>query len=289
MRRARAAVALATLGLLVSAPDAGAAEGATITAVGWWTSVPVMSAPEGGVAVGRGGSGPIAVAALRFSVEEESPATAELTLTEADGIGADAATLQVCPTPNDWEPVAAGAMAEAPRPECGRGSVMLERADDGTWSGDVAPLLEPGQPSLMVLPGEADAAESAPTPPFQLSFDPPALSAPAAATASPQADATPAPRPTPAPTATPAPGPASSFSPPPLPAASAATTTTVPSPEPEPTDEVAIGPSVALPTATTATASEDRPWGQMLFFLVVSALAGTVAGVGRRQLRLRRA
>jgi hypothetical protein len=287
MRRARAAVALATLGLLVSAPDAGAAEGATITAVGWWTSVPVTSAPEGGVAVGRGGGDPIAVAAIQLSVDEELPTTAELTLTEADGVGADVATLQVCPTPNDWEPVAAGAMADAPRPECGRGSVTLERADDGTWSGDVASLLEPGQPSLMVLPGEADPADSAPTPPFQLSFEPPALSAPAASTTTAQADPTPAPRP--AASATPAPTPASSFAPPPPPAAASVTTTTVSSPEPEPTDEVAIGPSVSFPTATTAAAREDRPWGQMLFFLVISALAGTAAGVGRRQLRLRRA
>ena len=285
MRRTRAAIALATLGVLVSAPDAGAADGATITAVGWWTSVPVLSAPEGGLAVGQGGSGPIAVAALRLSVDEVLPDKAQLTLTEADGVAADAATLQVCATPNDWEPVAAGSMDDAPKPECGRGSVVLERSADGTWSGDVASLLTEGQPSLMVLPGEAEAG-GAPSAPFQVSFDPPELVAPAAAATAEDTGSDPSPRPTPAASPTPAPTP--SFSPPPAPA-QPAVTTTVPSPDPEPTEEVAIGPSVALPTAPTSSSSEARPWGQMVFFLVISAAAGTAAGVGRRQLRLRRA
>ena len=287
MRRARAGIALAMLGLLAWAPDARAADGATITAVGWWTSVPVMTAPEGGLAVGRGGSGPIAVAALRLSVDEVLPDKAQLTLTEADGVGADVATLQVCPTPNDWEPVAAGSMDDAPKPECGRGSVVLERAADGTWSGDVASLLTEGQPSLMVLPGEADGAEGAPSAPFQVSFDPPELVAPAAAAPAAGGGDEPASRPSPA--ASPTPAPTSSFSPPSAPPTQAVVTTTVPSPDPEPTEEVAIGPSVSLPTAPASSSSEDRPWGQMVFFLVLSAIAGTAAGVGRRQLRLRRA
>jgi len=277
---AAAAVAVAAV---VAAVPARAEEGASVTAVGWWTSIPVTSAPEGGVAVGQGATGPTAVAALRLAVDEEPPTSAVLTLTEADGVNADGAVITVCPTPNQWEPVAAGPMEDAPKPECDSGSVDLERGADGAWTGDVASLLEPNTVSLMIVPKEP-APEEPPAAPFQASFDPPATSAPAAPSSSARPSTSPTTVARPATTVAP------SFTAPPAPAVTVAPRAPAPAGDPP----VAIGPAVTVPTnvaalPTVARAGEPRPWGQVLFFLVVATVAGTVAGVGRNQLRARRA
>lgn len=291
MRRVWWVVVVGTAALALGAigtHPATAAEGASITAVGWWTNIPVASAPEGGIAVGHGASGPSTVAALNIAVPGEVPLQATLRLTEADAVGADSAVIHVCPTPNNWEPEEGGSMEDAPKAEClEQGSSPLERGDDGTWTADVASLLDEDTVSLMVVPAEPQTDEEPPQGPFHVSFDPPVLDAPAP----PSSDA--------ATTTTtePSSGGASSFTPPPrtqapVPTTAAPTAEPPASVEPEQRQEqeqAATAPAGRFPTQNGASGGDGRPWEQALFFVVVAAVAGTLAGVGRWQLRMRSA
>lgn len=302
-KRIGGALALALLGLASSGPSPASAQevqAASVTEVGWWTSVAVTSAPEGGFAVGRNASGDSALAAIRVFVMER-PATALLTAAEAGGMNTSAAALQVCTTPNQWVAEdGGGSVDDAPRAECDAGAIDLERDDDGVWSAEVASLLDEGEVSLMVVPADPESPMSLG---FEVSFEPPDLDAPAMdrdASAGPtspdlgaggsgssgggaQPDRAPAPQP--APSAAPFRPPA-----PPRPEVSAAPA------EPDEAsadvgpglgeDETASAPQRPFAgTAVSPIPDSDRPWGQALFFVAISAVAAVGASLGRRQLR----
>jgi hypothetical protein len=306
-RIAGGALALALAASLGGTGVAGAqdSQGASVTEVGWWTRVPVTSAPEGGFAVGRNVSGDATVAAIRVMVMA-APTSALLTAEEAGGLNASGADLQVCTTPNRWTGEEGGSFGDAPRPECEAGAVALERDDDGIWSADVSSLLEEGEVSLMVVPVEPETPTS---PGFQVSFEPPELDAPAgtdtgasfggaSGPASPMGD-------------TQGPGAggggtgslSQDFSPPPAPAPTGGSFEPSAPPEPElpapagddegpAGDEEALGvpgsrPSRAQfdPLSSPALPASGRPWGQALFFVAVSTVAGVATAMGRRQLR----
>jgi hypothetical protein len=189
--RAAAVLALAAAASLAIAPPlvggAGAADQAAfISGVGWWSSSPAASAPAGGIAVQAGPNGStVSQAAVEVTTSTSSIDKAVLVLTEEGGVQAASAALQVCPTPNAWEPAEKGAAADAPKPECDRGKAPLTR--DGataTWSADVRSLLldaeEGDEVSLMIVPAGAGAVPVG----FEVRFQKPVLDATGGAPAS---------------------------------------------------------------------------------------------------------
>lgn len=151
--------------------------GASISDVGWWTSNPTASAPEGGLAVSAGPSGTISVGAVRVLLLVDRVDTARLSLPEAGGLQAQGAQLQVCPTPNAWSAGAKQPMAAAPKAECDGGKAELTRSAEGVWSADVSSLLtadaDEREVSLMVVPAGSGSVPVG----FEVRFDPPVVEA----------------------------------------------------------------------------------------------------------------
>lgn len=179
MRRAVAALALALLVVAVNGSSVASQEAAaSISDVGWWTSNPTATAPEKGIAVSAGPSGPITVAAVRVLLLADSIDTAALVLKEDGGVQASGAQLQVCTTPNAWAGGPKQTMDKAPKPECDRAKAALARGADGTWRADVRTLLVPPsedqtEVSLMIVPAGSGAVPLG----FEVRFQPPVLEA----------------------------------------------------------------------------------------------------------------
>lgn len=151
--------------------------GASISDVGWWTSNPAASAPEGGLAVSAGPSGTISVGAVRVLLLVDRIDTARLSLAEEGGLQAGGAQLQVCATPNAWSAGPKQPMAAAPKAECEGGTAELKRSAEGVWSADVSSLLTPDgddrEVSLMVVPAGSGSVPVG----FEVRFNPPAIEA----------------------------------------------------------------------------------------------------------------
>lgn len=177
----RRLAALAVAGLVgsagVIAGAAAQAPAASVGDVGWWTSSPAASAPEGGLAVSAGPGGTVSLGAVRIRLLVDRVDSARLALAEAGGLQASGAQLQVCPTPNAWSAGPKQAMEEAPKAECDRTKAELSRSADGVWSADVAPLLsasdDDGEVSLMVVPAGAGAVPVG----FEVQFEAPTIEA----------------------------------------------------------------------------------------------------------------
>jgi hypothetical protein len=137
---ALAAVAVATAATLGGSTPARAA--VPVTKVGWWTRSPSPPAvPEGGLSVGVAPDGNLSVAAIGLDTAGGA-AQAKLALKEtSDSQGAQAASLQVCTTSDDWGAESGGDITTAPRPTCPEQPLLLQRAADGTWTADAAPLV----------------------------------------------------------------------------------------------------------------------------------------------------
>jgi hypothetical protein len=325
VRRARAAavLALAAVASLAVAPPlvggAGAADqAAIISGVGWWTSSPAASAPAGGIAVQAGPNGStVSQAAVEVTTSTSSIDKAVLVLTEEGGVQAASAALQVCPTPNAWEPAEKGDAADAPKPECDRGKAPLTR--DGataTWSADVRSLLldaeEGDEVSLMIVPAGAGAVPVG----FEVRFQKPVLDATGgASTSSPSFSSTEGSSSSSAPSSSDtasssssssssfegASGSFSSFS-------SSASAPSGPLPSfaapssfvadtgvevaAAPADEAAVAEAIA-PTpaspfraiAPTSSTSGGNRGAQALFFLAVASVVGIAVGVGHARFR----
>lgn len=159
MRRVAATAAVVLLVLLAIPTRASAA---TATEVGWWSSSPVASAPEGGVAVQAAPDGSaISVAAVRVALTGRTLTSAALTMAEAGGVGASNAALRVCRSSNSWRPASPGPLDDAPMPECANGQAKLERnPTTAVWAADVRGLLQQtsgSTVSLVILPASAGA------------------------------------------------------------------------------------------------------------------------------------
>lgn len=166
---------------LVPGTGAGAVE---LDSHGWWwraqtglngTEVPPPpNVPDDGLAVGAAPDGATALAALRYDLApgDTSPV---LTLTVADngGFGDGQATLAACPPQVRWSAAQAGRWDRRPVGDCLAASVQGIRSDDGaTWTFPVAPLVDDGSVDIVIVPG-AQTPDGAPTPGFQIAFDPP--------------------------------------------------------------------------------------------------------------------
>ncbi|HUQ38534.1 MAG TPA: hypothetical protein VM030_00135 [Acidimicrobiales bacterium] len=288
---------MAVTALLVALAAPVWAEGAgSVTEVGWWTSSPVAMAPEGGVAVQAAPDGSaISVAAVRVALTSPDLRSASLALKEAGGAGATNAVLHVCRATGSWKAAAGGPMAEAPKPECERGAVRLERNDaTAVWSANVLPLLRASSEpttTLMVRPAGAGTVPIG----WEVRFERPELHAEAA----PAFDG----------------GGASTDAPPDDGAGSSGTDGSTSSPfdggaglpdglgtgpvdaPPAPvapsadgapgadagSDTVAVGLPARVGTTSGPT---GMPWMQGFFFVVVAGAVGVAAGLAHRRQRL---
>lgn len=310
MRSTRRLVGLVAAGLLGSAVVTGTAVGqapaASVSDVGWWSSSPAASAPEGGLAVSAGPSGTVSLGAVRVRLQADRVDTARLALAEEGGLQTSGAQLQVCPTPNAWSAGPKQPMDKAPKPECDRAKAELTRSAEGVWSADVSSLLTPSdddtEVSLMVVPAGAGAVPVG----FEVRFKPPTVEATGTsddASGGSSFDSSEF-------TSTGSSGSSGSFGSSSgfgsegsssFPSSSFSTPSAAPVPsmssdqmtgtfESTPTaSETAAAAAVEPPAADDATLARAKPtlvggrgsrFGQGLFFIVVSAIVGVAVGVG---------
>ena len=164
----------AAVGLLATRPVAAVAPNAT----GWWfklqpagVGVPVAppNVPPGGLFVADDPTGPTAVAALRFEVDEGAPAT--LALKAAQESTTMAATIDACPASTPWSPPAGGSpgpIGDAPKADnCQpvRGQPSADGSSIG-WSLPASFQTTPGTIDVVLLPSAGAA-------PFAVAFDKP--------------------------------------------------------------------------------------------------------------------
>lgn len=162
MRRSPITTLLA-LALVLAFP-AGAladAEGATIDKTGWWnranettatpagpvTIPPPPGVPAGDLAVSRVGTEVTALAAVGIQPDEGPGATVEsftLTLREDPDAGGnqaqEEAAILACPITNFWAGGENSPWETQPEYDCAAASAAGVRADDGTWTFDLAPI-----------------------------------------------------------------------------------------------------------------------------------------------------
>src|SRR4051794_35727168 len=137
--------ALAAVGVAMASSLGGftpAHAAVPVSKVGWWTRSPsTPTVPDGGLTVGVAPDGNLSVAAIGLDTAGGA-AQAKVTLKEtSDSQGAQAASLQVCTTSDEWAAGGKGDLATAPRPTCPQDPLLLKRADDGTWTADAASLI----------------------------------------------------------------------------------------------------------------------------------------------------
>jgi len=113
------------------------ADAATVVDVGWWDRnadalLPALDPPpDGALRVANDPTGPSAVAAVRFELED-GEADPTLVLRPADDpVPADAGFV-ACPATSDWEPAEGGPLADAPTADCEISAALGAVAADGT-------------------------------------------------------------------------------------------------------------------------------------------------------------
>lgn len=261
-----------------------------VVGVGWWTDrVLAQEKGEGGFEVARTLDGSsVAAATVDAGGGAVTSATITLTEVEAGSVRADAGVVDVC----EGGPFVAadpGELADAPVTEC-TGGVALERADDGTWTGDITALVGPTTSFLAIVPGPVPDDATPLDPGFVLEFEAPVV----ALTVTPADDETtpPAPVDTVAPPdfSSPTPSPDFEFTPTPSPSfddpAPSAPVTTVAPPVDESTSESTEIAGPQLNTAPISGGSGDaKPWIRLLILVPLSVVAGAAAVFGRRRLQ----
>lgn len=174
---------------------AGAADQATIDRDGWWyrartaetplgappvpLPAPPSTVPEGAIAVGAIGGEPDKVAAVGIVLAAPVGSTVErfvLRLREVDAgaatVGAAQAAIVACPITSFWAGGPSGPWETRPEADCDVAAVAGRRADDGTWTFDLAPVARAWLDPFAAVPADgvllAPAAGSTAT--FQVSF-----------------------------------------------------------------------------------------------------------------------
>lgn len=276
MRRALVGVALLVL-VQLHAPSASSA---TVTAVGWWTRSPAASAPEGGLTVANAPDGPVSVAALRIDVGSAGVSRGTLTLPQSGGTAPGGAQLVACVVGDGWTAEPAGALGDAPATVC-TGTAAALTVDDASWTADVSDLIGDarGSVSLGIVPAAGTAGL------WDLQFDAPVFQGTAAAGSSPP-PTTAARAPQTTPTTAFAPRPAQTFRPAPPPAFAATTTTVAITPTTVDNFVANVAPDqAAFGGASRSSPDEggaDRPIGQAVTLVLIAAVIGVLAGVGRK-------
>lgn len=152
--------ALAVLCLQPIAPTFGqSAAPVTADKEGWWSASadataetplppPPSTVPAGAIAVGAAGGQPDKVAAIGIVLDAKRGSVVErfvLTMKEAEGTGAqqgEGAAIVACPVTAFFAPEENGALADAPDADCEVAHAEGSRADDGTWTFDLAPIAD---------------------------------------------------------------------------------------------------------------------------------------------------
>ncbi|MBI2168628.1 MAG: hypothetical protein HYU28_03880 [Actinobacteria bacterium] len=290
MKRVRAVVATALV-LAVGAVPRAAAEPA-VSEVGWWTSSPFASAPEGGVAVGNAPNGPSSVAAVRLDLGRGVTGAATLRLEEAGGFAQEVASIQACRGDDAWQAADGGPLEDAPEDRCGTSPVLLEETE-GVWTVDVAALIGgDSTATVMLLPGPGSDPTGTLGLGWEVQFHEPSLSATEVAgggggggSGGAGGTAPVATTPTTAGSSTGVTPTTARSTPSPRPAGGGGqvtvTTAGVVDEQAEGAEvDSGVGASAGVVVAPGGPA-EGRPWGQFGLFMILSALVGAVAGAGR--------
>lgn len=294
-RRALVAGPVLLLALFASTPAVSGAVSAS--GLGWWTRSPGASPPADGFEVASAPDGAVSVAAFHVAGDRSRVTHAVLVLTEAGGASANqgGAALQVCRTPNSFTPGPKQTFANAPKAECGSGRAPLARnASTATWAADVTALVasygdSSSTVALMILPADPPPAPAAPAV-FQIDFAAPSLlveERPATTTQD---------------SAVPFDSGSSSFDNSTGSSSnfgsefSSSNFTTSPSSPAEPTGTPAVtppysdasvtkdvAPAIAAPIRRASTSRGPTPWGKGVVLVLISAVVGVLAGVGRHR------
>lgn len=270
-------------------PSAHAAPGATVTETGWWSRNPFASPPDRGFQVATAPDGPASVSAVRVAVEGRVT-KATLVINEAGGVP-EAAALRVCAGASSWN-ATDHAWAAAPAADCAKTAPMTRNAAGGNFAADVTTLLQgvAGSTTLMIVP-------AAGAPAWQVDFSIAIISA----------EATPTPTTTTTTSTTSPPsgspggsgtsgsfgsGSSSSPTPPsnafdfgsstPAPPVETGTIGPDPSLDPDPAIEDEVGADLASGAIAVPSTATSQPWGRLVVFLPLSALAGALIAFGRR-------
>lgn len=273
--------ALLLIGASAGAQEAGPV-GVTVDQVGWWTARPAATATEdGGFEVATNGAGEAqSVAAAQLTIAADAVDSFSITLTESSAF-AEFGSIAVCRTVGLWIAENPGTLEDAPEADCSTRVNLTRTTDDGTWLGDITPLVRDGgmvslafvpeyRPPTPLGPGmvvriaeigtEATGTAATPdtTAPTTTSQAPATTVAPAGPSSGTQAP------PTPPPTAAPAAPTGAEALPSP--------TTTVYDTQPIAEDEefFTLGP-------VEQGASESKPWFRLLLLVPLSAALGAGA------------
>jgi hypothetical protein len=118
----------------------------------------------------RSSEGPVAVAALRFSLDEDETDPV-LILTVAEERGGEAARLLACNAATPWIPAEAAPWDDRPEAGCPDGEVEAERSEDGAqWTVPLAALVRGQRLDVVLTPGELPDAPGWSS--FELAFEP---------------------------------------------------------------------------------------------------------------------
>ena len=148
-------VGAAVVAALVPSVLAQSSLAVTVDRVGWWTNQPVAApAGEGAFEVATAPDGTTqSVAAFQVSIPAEQVDSFALTLVETAGYGSEFASVSICRTEESWDAVDAGALDDAPAPDCATRVHLTRVLEERTWIGDIAPVVSGGGTvSLMLLP-----------------------------------------------------------------------------------------------------------------------------------------
>lgn len=151
---------VAAVAVLVGVPAGAIAPDDT----GWWwraqdlpVGVPVApTAEEGQLMVSDAPDGPTAIAALRFTVMEGDTAPV-LTLKAANEANPSGLKIVACPSLTPWGPGDAQAWNSRPAADCGTLQAEGTRADDGTWTFNLAGFSEGNSYDVVLQPAEPEA------------------------------------------------------------------------------------------------------------------------------------
>lgn len=155
-----AACVVAAVAVLAGAPAGAIAPEET----GWWwrvqdlpIGVPVApTTEEGQLMVGDAPDGPTAIAALRFTVAEGDTAPV-LTLKAANEANPAGMKIVACPALTPWGRGDAQPWNARPAADCGSTQAIGARADDGTWTFNLAGFSEGNSYDVVLQPTEPEA------------------------------------------------------------------------------------------------------------------------------------
>jgi hypothetical protein len=133
----------------------------------WWRSPVLMadqSVPEGGLVVAGQPEGPLAVSALRFTLDDPDEMAASIHLEVASDTREgfiEEPLLWACPSDQSWQPTEDGDWDDAPGETCSPGIAQRGRiGEDGEYVFVVSQFIQNGQLDVMITPGVRGAVPS---------------------------------------------------------------------------------------------------------------------------------